>query len=88
MAAYWNVNSHENVNEIEEIILGETQAYVFFPQSYGDLHSYVRTKRKLRENEAAHLFGQIVAAVAHCHSNGVVLRDLKLRKFNFKDEEK
>jgi len=34
------------------------------------------------------LFAQIVAAISHCHQNGVVLRDLKLRKFVFKDPER
>ena len=82
------VNSHEHVNQIEEILLGETQAYVFFARNYGDLHSYVRSKRKLKEAEAIRLFYQVASAVAACHENGVVLRDLKLRKFVFKDEAK
>uniref|UniRef100_A0A8C5L831 Tribbles homolog 2 n=1 Tax=Jaculus jaculus TaxID=51337 RepID=A0A8C5L831_JACJA len=34
------------------------------------------------------LFYQIASAVAHCHDGGLVLRDLKLRKFIFKDEER
>jgi tribbles-like protein len=88
LAAYWRANCHDHVSEVEEILLGETQAYVFFPQSHGDLHSYVRNKRKLREPEASRLFQQIVSAVSHCHENGIVLRDLKLRKFVFKDFEK
>ena len=40
------------------------------------------------EEEAARLFYQIASAVAHCHDGGLVLRDLKLRKFIFKDEER
>lgn len=88
LAGYWRVGSHEHINEIEEIILGETQAYVFFPGHYGDLHSFVRSKKRLRESQAISLFEQIVEAVAHCHENGVVLRDLKLRKFVFKDQER
>uniref|UniRef100_A0A8C6SDJ0 Tribbles homolog 2 n=1 Tax=Neogobius melanostomus TaxID=47308 RepID=A0A8C6SDJ0_9GOBI len=52
------------------------------------MHSFVRTCKKLREDEAARLFHQIVSAVAHCHDNGLVLRDLKLRKFVFKNEER
>uniref|UniRef100_A0A3B3ZDE1 Tribbles homolog 2 n=1 Tax=Periophthalmus magnuspinnatus TaxID=409849 RepID=A0A3B3ZDE1_9GOBI len=52
------------------------------------MHSFVRTCKKLPEEEAARLFRQIVSAVAHCHDNGLVLRDLKLRKFVFKNEER
>ena len=53
-----------------------------------NLHSYVRSKQKLSETVAAPLFNQVVAAVAHCHKNNIVLRDLKLRKFVFKDEDR
>jgi len=88
LTAYWRINSHSHINSIEEILLGETKAYVIFKRSYGDLHSYVRTKKKLREPEASLLFRQIMEAVACCHENGVVLRDLKLRKFVFKDPER
>eukprot|EP00918_Siedleckia_nematoides_P083676 GHVU01183430.1.p1 GENE.GHVU01183430.1~~GHVU01183430.1.p1 ORF type:complete len:341 (-),score=15.66 GHVU01183430.1:2122-3144(-) len=88
LSAYWRVDAHEHICSIEEIILGETKAYVFFQKGHGDLHSYVRTKRKLRESEAIELFRQIVKAVIHCHDNGLVLRDLKLRKFVFKNPEK
>lgn len=88
LSAYWCVESHEHVNEVEEILLGETSAYVFFAQNYGDLHSFVRSRRKLKEVLAVRLFEQIVSAVAHCHDNGVVLRDLKLRKFVFKDADR
>ncbi|XP_039604861.1 tribbles homolog 2 isoform X2 [Polypterus senegalus] len=52
------------------------------------MHSFVRTCKKLREEEAARLFHQIASAVAHCHDSGLVLRDLKLRKFVFKNEDR
>jgi len=86
VSAYWRVGNHENINEIIEILLGETKVYVFFKKHYGCLHSYVRNKRKLKESEASKLFHQIVSAVDTCHENGIVLRDLKLRKFVFKDK--
>nr|KAF6430437.1 tribbles pseudokinase 2 [Molossus molossus] len=87
LAPCFCLSAHSNINQITEIILGETKAYVFFERSYGDMHSFVRTCKKLREEEAARLFYQIASAVAHCHDGGLVLRDLKLRKFIFKDEE-
>lgn len=78
----------ENINEILDVIVGKTKAYLFMQNSYGDLHSYVKTKKKLREEEAVKLFRQIVKAVSCCHEAGIVLRDLKLRKFVFKDKDR
>lgn len=70
------------------MILGDTKAYVFFEKDFGDMHSYVRSCKRLREEEAARLFKQIVSAVAHCHQSAIVLGDLKLRKFVFSNEER
>ncbi|XP_069106337.1 tribbles homolog 2-like [Argopecten irradians] len=88
LETYWQVDCHPNISSISEITLGETKAYVFFERHYGDLHSYVRQKKRLKEEEASRLFEQISDAVYHCHENGIVLRDLKLRKFVFKNPER
>jgi tribbles-like protein len=88
LAPYFRVGCHRHIIELHEVIVGATCAYAFFPQHHGDLHSYVRAMRRLKDTEAARLFGQIASVVAHCHESGVVLRDLKLRKFVFKDAEK
>ncbi|XP_064186885.1 tribbles homolog 2-like [Anguilla rostrata] len=88
LAAYFCLSAHENINQIVEILLGDTKAYVFFERSHGDMHSFVRSCKKLREDEAARLFYQMASAVAHCHDNGLVLRDVKLRKFVFKYEDR
>lgn len=85
---YLRAGDHENVNEVQEVILGDSEAYFFFLENYGDLHTYVRDARRLKESEAATLFSQIVSAVKHCHENGIVIRDLKLRKFVFKNQER
>lgn len=54
----------------------------------GDLHSYVRVRKRLRENEARHLFKQMCNVVNACHQEGIILRDLKLRKFVFEDSKR
>uniref|UniRef100_T1JD19 Protein kinase domain-containing protein n=1 Tax=Strigamia maritima TaxID=126957 RepID=T1JD19_STRMM len=88
LSAYFRMDAHEHINEVQEVIIGETKTYIFLPHNYGDLYSYVRKKRRLREPEAQQLFRQVAKAVSHCHENGIVLRDLKLRKFVFKDAER
>lgn len=88
LAGHLRLDGQAHINQVEEVLVGERTSYVFFRRSYGDLHSYVRSKRRLREPEALHLFRQIASAVAACHEAGVVLRDLKLRKFVFQDPER
>lgn len=88
IAAYCRLQDSDSVFEISEIIQGDKMVYVFFDKHYGDLHSYVRSKKHLDEDEAVSLFRQIANAVAQCHQCGVVIRDLKLRKFVFVDPER
>lgn len=88
LAGHLRLDGQDHVNQVEEVLIGEGQSYVFFGRSYGDLHSYVRAKRRLREPEALSLFRQVATAVSACHEAGVVLRDLKLRKFVFEDPQR
>ncbi|KAJ8259261.1 hypothetical protein COCON_G00182730 [Conger conger] len=88
MGPYARLPPHENISRVAEVVTGERSVYAFFPRSHGDMHSYVRGCKRLQEEEAARLFGQMASAVAHCHEHGVVLRDLKLRKFVFTDRQR
>lgn len=64
------------------------KVYLLYPASYGDLHSYLRVKRRLKEAEARSLFRQAAQAVHDCHKRGVILTDLKLRRFVFADPQR
>jgi len=88
LSPYWQCGPHAHIADIVEIIVGAARAYVVFRRSLEDLHSYIRRKRRLREAEAAQLFAQIVSAIKRCHRRGVVLGDLKLRKFVFVDQQR
>lgn len=88
LAPYFRIGSHPHIVVLQEVIVGTTCAYAFFPRHYGDLHSYIRAARRLKDTDAAQLFKQIASVVAHCHESGIILRDLKLRKFVFKDPQK
>lgn len=68
-----NNNNNTNVNS----------AFVIFEPHYGDLHSYMKEKKKLDEHEAKHIFKQCVKAVHVCHENGIIIRDIKLKKVCF-----
>jgi len=85
VSLYSSVTPHPSILPIHHVLLGASSAYLLLPKHHGDLHSYVRSVKRLGEAEAKRLFGQIVGIVEHCHEHGVVLRDIKLRKFVFKD---
>lgn len=61
--------------------------YIVSLRHYGTLHSYVIDKKKLSETECRLIFYQILQIVAFCHERGIVLRDIKLRKFVFTDDQ-
>jgi len=88
LSAHYLVDGHTNINTVQEVIIGCDHVYLVLPSSAGDLHSYVRSRRKLREATARQLFRQVVSAVHEAHKHGIVLRDLKLRKFVFTDESR
>lgn len=72
---------------IEPTTATEPSCMVFPSLTGGDLHSFVRANRSadggIPEALAQRLFRQITSGVSHCHSHGVVLRDIKLGKIVF-----
>ena len=59
----------------------ETPQHIVFVMEVcggGDLLTYVRRRRKLKEEVARHLFRQIVTGLKYCHSKNVLHRDIKL----------
>lgn len=87
ISAHYRLDSHARIQSLHEVVVGNRYLYLVFPNAHGDLHSYVRHRKRLRESEARRLFRQIAETVQLCHQNGIVLRDLKLRKFVFADPE-
>lgn len=71
---------HPNIVQFYEVL--ETDAKIYLVMEHlaaGELYDYILDQGKLSEAEAARLFAQIVSAVQHCHSHGIVHRDLKVR---------
>lgn len=44
----------------------------------GDLLSYVRRRRHLKESVAKFIFWQIIRGIQYCHSKNIIHRDIKL----------
>lgn len=86
LEAYDRVGKHDNICALQDVVVGQDNLYVFLPDHHGDMHAYVRSRKRLDEEEAGRLFAQMLNAVAHCHHKGVILRDLKLRRFVFMDQ--
>ncbi|XP_053673156.1 tribbles homolog 2-like [Anopheles nili] len=85
ITAHFRLDGHPHVNSLHKVIRGNNQTYLLFSPSEGDLHSHVRRRKRLREPEARRLCRQMCEVVKSCHEQGIVLRDLKLRKFVFAD---
>lgn len=87
-----DIYEHQLVRSVRDIIpMSRNRTYAIVPQCdevYEDLHTYIRNKRRLSETEARSLFHQICQTVQVCHRNGIILRDLKLKRFYFIDEER
>lgn len=76
------------VHPYREVLVADGRAFVFSGRTYGDLHQYLRDKKRLTEVQAAPLFRQIVELVVDAHLHGLALRDIKLKKFVFEDPER
>ena len=69
---------HPNIISVLQII--ETEVRCFFMLEIaenGDLLDYINTRRYLPEPEARFIFIQMCQAIAYCHSQDIVHRDLK-----------
>lgn len=69
-----------------DIIPLERTAIVIYSNYSNNFHQYITEKQRLPETEARKFFPQIVRAVQLCHQVGLIVRDLKLRKIIFHDQ--
>lgn len=70
--------SHPHIVRLFEVI--ETRSCIYVVMEYmnsGELFDYITENGRLEEDEARHLFQQIISGVESCHLHMVVHRDLK-----------
>lgn len=78
--------SKHHIHFFRDIISLDRTAIVLYPNYQTNLHQYITDKHRLNEHESRNLFSQIVRAVEICHRVGLIVRDLKLRKIIFQDQ--
>ncbi|CAF0745354.1 unnamed protein product [Didymodactylos carnosus] len=76
-----------HIHFYREIITLESTAIVLYPKYSSNLHMYITEKHRLNENECRRLFTQIINSVKLCHEVGLIVRDLKLRKIIFTNQQ-
>ena len=58
----------------------ETEGMIYIVTEYasnGEIFDYLVSNGRMAEDEACHVYAQILAAVRYCHDRGVVHRDLQ-----------
>ncbi|XP_061396244.1 tribbles [Musca vetustissima] len=96
-----SIYGHQLIREVHDVVpMDKQRTYIILAAAnknsesssspvsevYEDLHTYLRENHRLCETEARTLFHQICETVLICHRNGIILRDLKLKRFFFIDE--
>lgn len=74
------VAGHDNIVQLRGMYQGETAEEVHLVMEQcqgGELYDQIVRRERFSESDAAHLFTEMVRAVAFCHSQGVMHRDLK-----------
>jgi 5'-AMP-activated protein kinase, catalytic alpha subunit len=70
--------SHPHIIRLYEVI--DTTTDIFCVMEYvsgGEMFEYIVSRGRLSEDEARHIFQQLISAVEYCHVHMVVHRDLK-----------
>lgn len=77
-------------SETEIYEWGQGRYLCLSPWQYGNLDISIVTSEGEDnvEETVKHLFKQIIRGVAFCHALGIIVRDLKPRKFAFVDQKK
>ena len=80
---------HPNIVRLEHVFrCGNALALVMEWASEGELFDFVQKRRRLREAETKVIMKQIIEAVEHMHSCGVVHRDLKLENVLLTEDQR
>jgi len=69
--------NHRNVVKVYDVVDRDGAIHIIMEYCPKELFDYIVAQKRMKEEEARRIFRQLVAAVEHCHEQGVVHRDLK-----------
>lgn len=70
--------SHKNIVSVYDVQLEGENKYIVMEYISGiTLKEYLTKKKRLAWREAVHYINQVLEALAHAHSNGIIHRDIK-----------
>lgn len=69
---------HPHITRLYEVMESRTMIYLVTElASQGEIFDHLVEKGRMKEQEAARVFAQLISAVEYCHLKGIVHRDLK-----------
>lgn len=77
------IAARNHLHFFHDVLTHDKTGFVFYKNYTNNLHTYITDKHRLNENECRQLFSQIVQSIQMCHRVGLIIRDLKLRKIIF-----
>ncbi|KAG6757351.1 hypothetical protein POTOM_037659 [Populus tomentosa] len=81
------LSPHPHIIQLHNLYEDETHLHMLIDLcSNQDLHDLIITNGVLSENEARVVFTQLMNAISHCHTNGIVHRDIKPDNILFDEE--
>jgi len=69
--------NHANIVKVIDVVEKEDVVHIILEYCPKELFDYIVATKRMKEEEGRRIFRQLVAALEHCHENGVVHRDLK-----------
>ena len=82
------VGGHENVIELLDVFDTPTYVFLLFELCVnGELFDHLEREERFSEKKARRIMKQVFEALKHCHSKGVIHRDIKMENILLDEDQ-